>query len=104
MVEPNLKVSNPYAKTNISTQGLTGTEITNFNHFSEPVPLVYVKVVDATTNKPLPAANISFRDVHNFQYFGQGQTNQDGVFRVGLFRNGTVNNLFNMDRQCRKSY
>ena len=84
-------------------QVYTGTEINNFNHFSEHLPLVYVKVVDATTNVPLSAANISFRDVHNFQYFGQGQTNQDGVFRVGLFRNGTVNNLFNLYRLCQKS-
>ena len=75
---------------------MTETEFKYFNHFSETVPLVYVKVVDATTNVPLSAANISFRDVHNFQYFGQGQTNQEGLFRVGLFRNGTVNYLFNM--------
>ena len=53
--------------------------------------MVSVKVVDATTNVPLSGAYVTFRDDHHLQYFGQGQTDQMGLFEVGFFRNGTVN-------------
>ena len=49
--------------------------------------------MDATTNVALPAAFITFRDVHDMQVFGQGQTDQHGHFKVGFFRTGAVKNL-----------